>query len=249
MRLLLACLLCQAWAHSWVERMNTAAGRQLQLASVGYARGNVLRTASDFNDDAMTYLLPPNGQTQVFPTDHLCSAGQRQQYQTADSPRLRVGRGETVVLQWNENGHITKPWNNPQGKNGSGEVFVYGTNQSSPSDMLLAIHHVWTADGQGGDGRGHLLYHAPFDDGQCYQYSDEVVSYSAIASKRAKNHPGPGSTDPAQGLNLWCRANIVLPVLPVNTTYTLYWIWDWPFTSRDAPAQLYTTCMDIDIVA
>ena len=40
MRLLLACLLCQAWAHSWVERMNTAAGRQLQLASVGYARGN-----------------------------------------------------------------------------------------------------------------------------------------------------------------------------------------------------------------
>ncbi|PPJ55130.1 hypothetical protein CBER1_09963 [Cercospora berteroae] len=245
---LLACLSCQALAHSWVERMNTAKEGQLQLASVGYARGNVLRTDSSFKDEAMTYLLPPDGRNTVLPTDHLCSVAQRQPCQTADSPRLRVRGNETVVLQWNENGHITKPWNNPPGKNGSGEVYVYGTNQSSPSDVLQAIHHVWATDGQGGDGRGRLLYHGPFDDGECYQYGDDVVSYSAIASARAKDHPGPGASDPAQGLNLWCKANVALPVLPTNTTYTLYWIWDWPFTSREAPAQLYTTCMDVDIV-
>ena len=58
------------------------------------------------------------------------------------------------------------------------------------------------------------------------------------------------------GANLWCQNNLALPTnIPIGSNYTLYWVWDWPTEPGVDPnlpkgkAELYTTCMDIDIVA
>ena len=198
----------------------------------------------------MTYQLPPDGRvpSQILPTDTICAPSQRYAEQTDGSPRLNVTNGQTIALQFNENGHITKPWNNPIGKDGPGNVYVYGTNQSEPTDTLLDIFGVWTEDGSGGNQRGQLLYQASFDDGMCYQYSDAASGYSPIESHRASLYPGPGSIDPAQNQNRWCLARLNLPELPAGSLYTLYWVWYWPFVNTK-PAQelVYTTCIDIDV--
>ena len=208
----------------------------------------VLRTAPDFDDTLMTYQLPPDGRSpfELLSTDNICSPMQQHPSQSAGSPRLQVSSGDKIVLQFNENGHITKPWNNAVGKQGSGQIFVYGTNQSLPSDRFLQIHNTWTADGKGGDQRGRLLYHGPFDDGKCYQYTDPTSGNSPIEAQRAARYPGPGTSDPAQGLNLWCLATVTIPPLEAGSLYTLYWVWDWPSYDPALP-QVYTTCMDVDI--
>ena len=139
-----------------------------------------------------------------------------------------------VILQYNENGHITQASLNPS-KPSPGRVFVYGTNQSSPSDKLLDIHRVWTVDGTGGGGRGRLLGVFPFDDGRCYQYSTD----SPMEQERQQKYSHP--YDPAQGQELWCTNIVAMPDLV--GTYTLYWVWDWPDLNGDP--QLYTSCMDI----
>jgi hypothetical protein len=61
-----------------------------------------------------------------------------------------------IILRFQENGHITLPWNQ-LGKLSSGTVSVYATSQPSPNDMFTAIHNVWTSDGTGGDKRGYLI--------------------------------------------------------------------------------------------
>ncbi|WPH01222.1 Hypothetical protein R9X50_00405800 [Acrodontium crateriforme] len=203
----------------------------------------------------MTYLLPKNWQypDAILPvSDTICSPSQdTTTNQTAGSPRLKVAKGSTVALQYNENGHITKPQNNAPGKETPGKVYVYGTTQSQPSDSFLKIHKQWTEDGSGGDGRGRLLYSGPFDDGHCYQYSShDPGEFSSIEEARESQWPPPGSADPAQGMNLWCRADVTLPN-DINTDlYTLYWVWDFPSYADDRlryQPQYYTTCIDLDI--
>ena len=210
-----------------------------------------MRTSPIFNDELMTYQLPPDGRVpfELLSTDYICASRQRSPTQTPGSPRLAVLDGEKVVLQFNENGHITKPWNNAPDKNSPGLVSIYGTANSSPTDTLLAIHNVWNRDGTGGDRKGVLLYQASFDDGMCYQYTDESSGYSAIEAERASQYPGPGPLDPAQGLNRWCTANLSVPNLPEGSIYTLFWVWDWPTTSNGGSIpQIYTTCVDLDVI-
>lgn len=216
-----------------------------------------LRTSPGFQDKLMTYLLPPDGRKPegVYPTDTICSQSQSHREQSAESRRLTIRNGETVMLQYNENGHITKPWNNGYGKTDAGTVFVYSTNDSLQSDAVQRIHKVWTADGTGGDRRGRLLYRGDFDDGRCYQYTTASSGFSAIANARAKKFPGPGSNDTEQGQNLWCVADVTVPSMEIGSEYSLYWVWDWPSSIADGLShvtvvpQVYTTCMDIRVIA
>ncbi|KIV81551.1 hypothetical protein PV11_03727 [Exophiala sideris] len=236
-------------AHTWIEQMMVIAPNGTLVGTPGFARGNVLRSSPGFGDPSMVNLLPPDGRTinEILSTDLMCKSTQIDQNQTDGSPRLQAAAGSAVSLRYQENGHVTLPQNQPGKPGNRGTVYVYGTTQPSPDDAFLAIHRVWNADGTGGDGRGVLLSTQNFDDGQCYQ-----VNGGTISQQRQKQFPHP--TDSLMGADLWCQQDIQIPsTAPSGQPYTLYWVWDWPTlpgTSGfpDGKQEIYTTCMDIDIV-
>jgi hypothetical protein len=234
-------------AHTWVEMLNIIAPNGTFIGAPGYIRGNVLRGPAFFGDPN-THLLPPNGRVTgnaILPTDLMCSSAQTIGNQTTGSPALIASPGDMVALRYLENGHVTLPETQAGKPANRGTVFVYGTTKPSNSDTFLSIHKVWTADGQGGDGRGVLLATRNFDDGQCYQVNDGKIS-----KQRQKQFPH--SAKSIMGTDLWCQADITLPSSIDASTYTLYWVWDWPTLpgTKGFPNGLnetYTSCMDITI--
>lgn len=236
-------------AHTWIEQLIVIAPNGTLVGQPGFPRGNVLRGSPGFGDPAMVNLIPPDGRpiNQIEPTDLMCKSTQTSQTQTDGSPRLQAAPGSAVALRFQENGHVTLPDNQPGKPPNRGTVYVYGTTQPSPDDSFLAIHRVWNADGTGGDGRGVLLSTQDFDDGQCYQ-----VNGGKISQQRQQQFKHDFSM--VMGNDLWCQQDIQLPSdAPTGKPYTLYWVWDWP-TMPDTPGfpngkqEIYTTCMDIDIV-
>ncbi|EXJ68518.1 uncharacterized protein A1O5_08311 [Cladophialophora psammophila CBS 110553] len=236
-------------AHTWVEQLMVIAPNGTLVGQPGFARGNVLRGTPGFSDPTMVNLIPPDGRpiNQIQPSDLMCKSSQTSQTQTDGSPRLQAAAGAGVALRFQENGHVTLPDNQPGKPPNRGTVYVYGTTQASPDDSFLAIHRVWTPDGTGGDGRGRLLSTRNFDDGQCYQ-----VNGGQISQQRQQTYKHPA--DDLMGQDLWCQQDIQIPAdAPSGQPYTLYWVWDWP-TLPGTPGfpngkqEIYTTCMDVDIV-
>jgi hypothetical protein len=235
-------------AHTWVEQITVIASNGTFTGAPGYARGNVLRTSPEFSDPQMTNLIPPDGRstgTEILPTDLMCKSSQTIGNQTSGSPALIANAGDMVALRYQENGHVTLPQNQPGKPANRGTIFIYGTTQPSNSDTLLGIHNVWTVDGKGGDGRGVLLATRNFDDGQCYQ-----INSGSISEARQKEFPH--QADSLMGANLWCQSDVTLPASISSSTYTLYWVWDWPTAPGtvgfpDGKNETYTTCMDISI--
>ncbi|KAL5044064.1 hypothetical protein BDW71DRAFT_109394 [Aspergillus fruticulosus] len=246
--ILLAPLLTSAYAHSWVEQLVVIASNGSFVGSPGYPRGNVLRSSPSFSDTAMTYLLPPDGKTEVTETDNLCMDTQRKQVQTDGSPRLQASAGAAVALRFQENGHVTLPETQKGKPKNRGTIYVYGTTDPKLDEKLLDVHKVWTKDGTGGDGRGVLLAKRDYDDGRCYQ-----VNGGEMSQKRQREFPH--EADQYMGGDLWCQADIALPSnAPSGKPYTLYWVWDWPTAAGVDPGlpngkqEMYTTCMDVDVV-
>ncbi|KIW18957.1 hypothetical protein PV08_03246 [Exophiala spinifera] len=239
-----------ASAHSWIEQMLIIAPNGTLAGVPGFARGNVLRQNNVSPDEAMVNLIPPNGrQNSVLPTDLMCRASQTSQTQTDGSPRLQAVPGSAVALRYQENGHVTMPGTQPGKPDNRGTIYVYGTTDPSPDDALLAIHRVWTPDGKGGDGRGVLLSTQNFDDGQCYQ-----INGSPLSAQRQVTYAH--AAEQLMGRDLWCQTDIQIPLdAPTGKPYTLYWVWDWPTLPGGDPSlpngkqEIYTTCMDVDIVA
>ncbi|OCT50298.1 hypothetical protein CLCR_06751 [Cladophialophora carrionii] len=238
-----------ALAHTWVEQLMVIAPNGTLVGEPGFPRGNVLRGTPGFGDPTMVNLIPPDGRTinQILPSDLMCKSSQTSQTQTDGSPRLQASPGDAVALRFQENGHVTLPDNQPGKPKNRGTVYVYGTSRPSADDSFLAIHRVWTPDGTGGDGRGRLLSTRNFDDGQCYQ-----TNGGAISQQRQQQFSHPFGM--VMGNDLWCQQDIQLPAdMPTGQPYTLYWVWDWP-TMPGTPGfpngkqEIYTTCMDIDIV-
>jgi len=235
-------------AHTWVEQLTVVASNGTFTGAPGYARGNVLRTSPGFSDPLMTNLIPPDGRptgTEILPTDLMCMSSQTIGNQTAGSPALVANAGDMVALRYQENGHVTLPQNQPGKPANRGTVFIYGTTQPSNDDTLLGIHGVWTTDGKGGDGRGVLLATRNFDDGQCYQINSGNIS-------EARQKEFPHEANQLMGANLWCQSDVTLPNSISSSTYTLYWVWDWPTAPGtagfpDGKNETYTTCMDINI--
>ncbi|MCJ1250748.1 hypothetical protein MMC30_007976 [Trapelia coarctata] len=249
----LVCLLDIASAHSWVEQLTVVALNGTFTGNPGFIRGNVKRGNPGFTDKMDLNQLPPvdrANQTQLLPTDPMCNPSQKKQAQSSDSPRLQASAGDTVALQYQENGHVTIPQNQPGKPANRGTVWIYGTTQALDNEMLLTIHKVWNTDGTGGDKRGRLLSTQNFDDGQCYQKGTQPIS-----KDRQKEFPITHPI-PLMGSDLWCQNDIVLPSdVPAGKPYTLYWVWDWPTAPGVDPnipngkEELYTSCMDIDILA
>jgi hypothetical protein len=241
----LVTLLQFANGHSWVEQMNVIAPNGTLVGAPGFPRGNSPRGAG-FNEAQMVHLVP-SGRNNVLPTDALCAPTQQKYEANPVSPRLKTTPGSAVALRYQENGHVTQP-GIPAGKpKGSGTVFVYATTNPQENESLMNVHRQWTADGKGGDGRGRLIATANFDDGQCYQINGGPISQQR--QQEFKFLPAQ-----PQGANLWCQSDILLPAdLQAGKPVTLYWVWDWP-TLPGTPGleagkqEIYTTCMDIDIV-
>lgn len=194
----------------------------------------------------MTYLIPPNGRpsNNILPGDRICMPSQQRPLQTPHSPRLTAHRGATVILRYQENGHVTLLNNTPTKLN-SGQVFVYGTEISSPKDTLLGVHRSWNMNGTGGNRRGRLLTQADFDDGKCYGPNFESPFYQ---QRQARFR-----SDPGQGPNRWCQTSVTVPCDAHSELYTLYWVWDWPSffdgpgEQRQQKSEVYTTCIDLVI--
>lgn len=238
--------------HSWVEQLSVIASNGTFVGPPGYPRGNVLRTASDFSDTKMTYLIPPSPRanvTLVLPTDKLCKDTQQEQTQTAASARLQASAGDAIALRYQENGHVTLPWNQPGKPANRGTVYVYGTTKPKVGEKILDVHGVWTSDGTGGDGRGVLLSKQNFDDGRCYQVNSGNIS-------QARQQEYAHQANQLMGADMWCQQDIKLPsTVPTGRLYTLYWVWDWPThpgidpTYPHGKTEIYTTCMDVHVVA
>ena len=260
----LAIFITSTTAHSWVEEMDVIDPKTGTFTGTpGYARNNTKRTVPGFSDPLMVHILPSAGQpaieqrdtipaldtTGVYPNDTMCKHTQQSQYQSNGSPRLQAAAGDLVALRYQENGHVTLPQNQPGKPANRGTVYIYGTSQPKFPELFLDVFGKWTADGTGGDGRGRLLATQPFDDGYCYQ-----VNGGNISTHRQAQYPH--TANELMGANLWCQSDIALPTdAATGKPYTLYWAWDWPTEPNVDPAlpkgkaELYTTCMDIDIVA
>jgi hypothetical protein len=247
----LAAFTAFANAHSWVEQLTVIAANGTFTGIPGYARGNYLRTAAGFNDTTMTYLIPPNGRsdvTLVLPTDKMCKSTQQTQTQTDGSPRLQASAGAAIALRYQENGHVTLPWNQPGKPKNRGTVYVYGTTEPKVGETFLEVHGAWNADGTGGDKRGVLLSTQNFDDGRCYQ-----INTGNISASRQEEYPHQANQ--LMGADMWCQQDVQLPsTAPSGKLYTLYWVWDWPTAPGVDPTypqgkkEIYTTCMDIDVI-
>jgi hypothetical protein len=246
----LPALVTLATAHSWVEQLTVIAANGTFTGTPGYARGNWLRTTAGFNDTTMTYLVPPDGATNVtliLPTYKLCKDSQQTQTQSDGSPRLKASAGAAIALRYQENGHVTLPWNQPGKPKNRGTVYVYGTTEPKIGETLLDVHGAWTADGTGGDKRGVLLSTQNFDDGRCYQINTGNIS-------EARQTEYSHQANQLMGADLWCQQDVQLPTTaPSGKLYTLYWVWDWPTAPGVDPTyphgkqEIYTTCMDIDV--
>ncbi|PYH33383.1 uncharacterized protein BO87DRAFT_88317 [Aspergillus neoniger CBS 115656] len=249
--LLLVLLFSTANAHSWIEQLLAIAANGTFIGSPGYARGNVHRTTPGFSDTTMTYLIPPNdraNQSLILPTDKMCKSTQRTRNQTEGSPRLQASAGSPIALRYQENGHVTLPWNQPGKPKNRGTIYVYGTTEPKEEENFLDVFNSWNRDGTGGDRRGVLLSKQNFDDGRCYQINNGNISEHRQAVY-------PHVADQLMGADLWCQQDIALPSnAPTGKPYTLYWVWNWPTAPGVDPSlpngkqEIYTTCIDVDVV-
>jgi hypothetical protein len=240
----------QALAHTWNEQLTVIDGG-IFTGSNGYPRGYVSRSDPGFNDDMMTYLLPPlaSGRTRVDDSDLLCAPTQSSANQTVNYPSLGASPGAYVAIKYLENGHVTLPQNQPGKPQGGGTVYVFGTSQPNDNELLTEVLQ-WTTDGTGGDQRGSLLTAQNFDDNRCYQINNGNISVA-----RQNEFPDPTPGQPGSVNEQWCETDVLIPAdIPINSVYTIYWVWQWPTEPGtpglpDGKDEYYTTCSDLNIVA
>lgn len=227
--------------HTWIEQMKVIDSTGAFTGDTGYARGwfargegwsdkAVQQKIEVFDDAAAMCRFPKVGENQILAT-------------------LKASPGDNVALLYNENGHVS--FQTESKPKSGGIVYIYGTTDPKPDDKLKAIWKNWTVDGKGGDGRGSLLAVRKYDDGQCHEPVSPNFSQEKL-DRIAKD-----------GINdmFMCQNDITLPDnLKPGEKFTIYWVWDYSTMKTDSKAEeptddtraameLYTSCMDIDIVA
>lgn len=239
-------MLLPAAAHSWVEQLMRIDASGAMTGNPGYVRGAVSRLSPAFTDLDMQHLLPPNGRIPapvLLASDPMCRRSQTTRNYSTELPPLTASAGDYLALRYQENGHVTLPENTPN-KDSSGYVYIYGTSEPRGDDCLGDIHGQWNEFGSGGDRRGRLLAKRPFDDGRCYQINTGSISQNRQGMYKKT------SLDP-QGADLWCQSDVKLPSPLDGSSYTLYWVWDWPSSPTkefsSGKPELYTSCMDVDL--
>lgn len=234
-------------SHTWIEDLRVIADGY--YAGIGYSRQYVPRTKLGFLDAEMTHLLPPlsTGRTAIDETDMVCSSSQSTASQSPNYPRLQASPGSYIALRYLENGHVTIPENTPGKPARGGLVYVLGsTSQESPGSLKALLQYTNTSQVQM---PLDILTVQYFDDGRCYQLNDKSRSIA-----RQSEFPNPSLTAPYMLNEQWCETIIKVPQnLTSGSTYTLYWVWQWPTQLMpgitQAKDEYYTTCSDLDIVS
>lgn len=212
-----------AYGHSWVEYAQNIDTNGNMVGALGYARGWVPRTTPGWGDKIPQWLLPLSGQSSYSGNEIL----NKYPFQENPSqPMLQSSPGGHVALWHMENGHTTLPQNQPKKPHNRGTIFIYGTSDPKPQEKLFDVHLLWNRDGTGGDKRGVLLATRNYDDGNCYQPNNGVIS-----TDRAKKLAPDGAKHDEE---LICQSDIQLPSdLKTGSVYTIYWYWDWPDLNAD----------------
>jgi hypothetical protein len=184
----------------------------------------------------MTYRLPPTGRllNEIWAEDLVCKGSQTSSNQTAGSPALLAQAGSTLVLLYQENGHVTK-----LGQDGghlhSGNITVFGTLNSSPTDTFQAVMNTANPSGT-----TVLLAEASFDDGVCFQNNGSPKALERQSTTHPRAHLE------VEGPDVWCGIEVILPSsLSPTDTFTLYWIWN--FDGKGF-IERYTTCLDVIVI-
>ncbi|KAI4758285.1 hypothetical protein E4T51_08693 [Aureobasidium sp. EXF-12344] len=248
-----AAVLGQASAHTWVEEMqviDSTSGNY--TGDYGYTRGYVDRTnPPGFNEDSIVYLVPAlsTGRTRIDETDLLCHPSQRtSNYNNPAYPRLQAAPGSYVAMKYLENGHVTLPQNQPGKPKMGGTVFVYATTKPSDTEKIVDVLE-WNTAGTGGDSRGSQIAAQNYDDGRCHQ-----INSGAISMQRQQQFPDHVLGQPTSNVEQWCETDVHIPsTYKAGETVTVYWVWQWPTDPGtgvypNGKDEYYTSCAEIDIV-
>ncbi|CAD0098404.1 unnamed protein product [Aureobasidium mustum] len=249
----IAAVLGQASAHSWIEEMqviDSSTGNY--TGDYGYTRGYVARTDPGFSGDSVDYLVPAlsSGRTRIDGTDLLCHPDQRtSNYTNSKYPRLQAAPGSYIAMKYLENGHVTLPQNQPGKPKSGGTVFVYATTKPSDTEKIADVLE-WNTAGNGGDSRGTQIAAQNFDDGRCHQLNSGTISL-----QRQKAFPDRIAGQPDSNIEQWCETDVHIPsTYKTGDTVTVYWVWQWPTEAGVDPTyptgkdEYYTSCAEIDIV-
>jgi hypothetical protein len=250
--LCLALLSSTVVAHTWIEQMQVIGTNGSYIGDYGYPRGYVSRTDAGFNGFSNKWQLPSpdtdTSRTRITDKMMACHPNQRTPNYSQQYPKLSVAPGAYVAMKYLENGHVTQPFI-PAGKpEGSGTVWIYGTYSPSDAETLVDVL-LWTADGEGGNGKGFLMTAQNYDDGRCYQINQSPTS---VNRQMTDGNHAPGQ--PTSQLEQWCESDLLVPSnSQVGKTLTIYWVWGWATAMQTEGAmcgkdEYYTTCSDFDIV-
>ncbi|KAI5298983.1 hypothetical protein KEM56_003612, partial [Ascosphaera pollenicola] len=243
-------------AHSWIEHVQQISSNGT-LFGDGYPRGFVSRQQAPPGTayDKLAMYAPVQGTVNLDPKMPVCKSTQQTQNITSFQGKkfipIEAAPNSWISLLYQDNGHVTFPFNQKGKPPGGGHVYVYGTPKSSPDDTFEPIWnpktHTFGPPKDTSKGL-QLLAVRNFDDGICHQGGVE----SEVSKERDKNYPH-SKNDPTQGNNVWCQTNLKLPE-GISDTYTLYWIWNWRTEPHkdcdiwDGKDEIYTTCLDVKVV-
>ncbi|KZZ95153.1 hypothetical protein AAP_01641 [Ascosphaera apis ARSEF 7405] len=238
----------QVTAHSWIEMVQRISSNGT-LVGQGYPRNFVKRVAGR-NIDSQAMYAPVLHGTVLDPKLPICKPVKQSTENSQEFPPLEAPASSWVALLYQDNGHVTFPFNQAGKPPGGGHVYVYGTPKSQPTDSFEPIWdpetHTFGPPKNSSSGM-KLLAVRNYDDGICHQAADSAVSHE----REAKYPTNPA--DPLQGANVWCQTDLQLPE-GISDTYTLYWIWNWRTEPHrdcgmpDGKDEIYTSCIDIKIV-
>ncbi|KAK5122571.1 hypothetical protein LTR85_003834 [Meristemomyces frigidus] len=236
-------------AHSWIEEFQVIDTNGSYIGDRGYPRGYVSRSDGSFNGFSMLHLVPEAG-VRINSTDPLCHPWQQtSNYSNPAFPKLQVQPGGYVAMKYEENGHVTLPWNQLGKPEVAGTVFVYGTTQPSDTEKIADVL-AWTTDGTGGNGKGFLMTAQNFDDGRCHQ-----LNCGNISTVRQILFPAHVADQPTSSVEQWCETDLQIPASQPLGTLTTYWVWQWPTSANadctypDGKDEYYTTCADFEIIS
>jgi hypothetical protein len=146
---------------------------------------------------------------------------------TTQFPRLVAKAGDALTAQYLENGHVTQdklpPDNKPHPGNYSwfwtGKPFTGSTTDGSQLATFDDLSKSTLLSGP-----------SDFDDGKCAESTNNDLG---------RKGPIP------------CESHFTIPADTAPGIYALYWVWDFTKLTAVDPSyvEMYTSCMDVEIVA
>ncbi|KAL1835533.1 hypothetical protein VTJ49DRAFT_6503 [Mycothermus thermophilus] len=214
--LCVAALAGAATAHTWPESTIRLAPNGTMIGDLGFDRNHIP------DGDLSSFKVPPPGMNKVQPDHKLVRAGPLNAGSYPPQfPMLSVAPGDWVAIHYRENGHVSRADSEPMAKPvNRGTVYLYGTTHNDLSGVnFMDVHLKWTADGNGGDGKGRLLATRHYDDGQCHEAIPATGDVAGIVASRKK------FTNVEAVL---CQSDVQIPIdVPVGSIYSVIWVWDW----------------------